>query len=197
LFNVATYCYIDNVRRSGEGIVAQVISDEVWQRLDPHAGRPSRASLRSLWRATGLALTAVTLVALGWQSGAGAARLEMPREAASEFGGGPGQPLSVVFTVRNVGRTTVTVTGAGRSGVGLELTEVRGPFPATLAPGEQIAIRLAYRLTGCATGPTTAWPVPVRIQGWWWGERTVELEPPWTGNAWQRELTDLVCDPVR
>jgi hypothetical protein len=173
-----------------------LVSDEVWHRLDPHAGRLSRASLRRLWRATGVALTVAALAVLGWQSGAAVPRLEISRDAGLEYGVGPGGSLYVVYTVKNVGLTTVTVTGAGRGGVGLELTDVVGPFPTTLEPGEQMTFRLVYRLTACVTGPGTAWRVPVRVT-WWWAERTVELEPPWPGNGWQRDLADVVCDPPR
>jgi hypothetical protein len=175
--------------------VARLVSDEVWRQLDPNAGRLSRTSVRRLWRAVGVALTAAALLALGWQSGVVVPRLEMPREAGLEYGGGPDQ-LYVVFTVKNIGSTRVTVTGAGRSGDGLELTDVVAQFPTTLDPGEQMTLRLVYRLTACVTGPGTAWRVPVRVE-WWWAERTVDLEPPWPGNAWQRELADVVCDPPR
>jgi hypothetical protein len=190
--------------------VSQLVSDLVWQQLDPLAGALPRRTVRRLrWGVLAAVLLAIVL-GLVWRSGIVVPRVAWSELASYAYETHPGLVKhEVVLT--NRGWTTVTVTGAGRSGPGLELTGVSGPLPATLRPGGELRLFLTYRVTDCAAVSADPWPVPVQVSTWW-GTYTAYVDLP-TGTArnapearsysgrdpyaveWQRNLADLSCNP--
>jgi len=189
--------------------MARLVSDEVWQQLDPQAGRLQRRTAARLWWAAGVG-TAIALVwALVWQLGVAYPRLGWSNSGYGS-GGGPGWAEHEVV-VENQGWTPLTIVAVGRSGPGLELTEVRGTFPVTLQPGDQTSFYVVYRVTDCTAVSNEPFPVPVRVERWW-GEQTAYIEIPtypsrdrpgsysYSGQdpyavQWQRGMADFGCHP--
>jgi hypothetical protein len=167
-----------------------VVRDEVWARLDPHAGRLSRRSTVRLWLGGSVLAVLAAVGVLVAHSGVIVAQLYWVPEAGSASGGGPDLPPYLEFTVANLGRVPVTVVGAGRSGPGLELIDAAGPFPVTLAPGDTMLVRLTYRITDCDGVPRGWWPVPLRVDRWW-GEQTTEVT---AGYDWPHMLAGMACE---
>jgi hypothetical protein len=153
--------------------MADLLTDEVWRSLDPHRGRLPRRQTRQLLLAAALAgLLAVAGLAI-WRSGLVMPGLDQTADNTSWSAGGGRFVLHL--PVRNEGWTTLTVTGVGRGGPGLQLTDVVG-VPATVAPHRMTTVYLFYRVTDCAAVQRGAWPVPVRIQRPW-GTLTLAVQP--------------------
>jgi len=193
--------------------VARLVSDEVWQQLDPNAGRlPRRTTNRMRYLGVVAVIAAVGIGAV-WRTGVFEPRLEHNRHAGRWASASPVPERTIErsVTVINRGWVPLTIVGAGRDGPGLELTGVQAAFPVTLGRGEEVEFAVAYRVTDCAAVPREPWPVPVRVR-MWYGERTVEVELPtesgpdapdayqYTGPdpygvEWQWWLADLACNP--
>lgn len=190
-------------------LVSDLVSDLVWQQLDPYAGRLSARTVRRLW--TGVAIVATAAVAAGvlWWSGLIVPNLAWPHYAGYSASTSPELVMHEVV-VANKGWAPVEVLGMGRSGAGLELVEVRGTFPTTLEPGQTLQAELVYRVSDCAAVTVDPWPVPVRVRRPW-GVHTSYLDLPektslnapeglrsYTGRdpyavEWQRWLADKSC----
>lgn len=196
--------------------MSRLVSDLVWQQLDPMAGAlPPRTVKRLRW---GVAIAIALGIALGLVYYSG---IVLPRVAWSQSDGysyetnistatDPGI-VKHELVLTNRGWTTVTVTGAGRSTAGFELAGVSGTLPATLPPGGELRLFLSYRVTDCDAVTADPWPVPVQVS-MWWGTYTAYIDLP-TGTArsapnmrtysgrdpyaveWQRNLADLSCHP--
>ncbi|MEU3454781.1 hypothetical protein ABZ671_14420 [Micromonospora sp. NPDC006766] len=203
-----------------------MIVDEVWHRLNPDAGRMTRRAARRL---------AVSLLAVAALAGAGLVLwhigIVVPRLNADGRTGGFGYEISPAersfayqVNIRNDGKVTLVVQAVGAEGPGLELTErtiltgappvlPRGTLPITLHPGQEIGVRLGYRVTDCAAVSTEDWPIPVRVKGPL-GVRTVGVMPEtlrvpdeepdetmWSGDrdpygrSWQDALARQACAP--
>ncbi len=176
--------------------MGQPVSDEVWARLDPGAGRLSRRTSARMWLAAFLAVALTCLGVLVWRTGLCVPQLRWPNGwswTASEDG-----PLvTFAVQVRNDGNFPVTINGAGASGPGLEWVGMEGSFPAVLPPHAELELRMVYRITDCALVSTGVWPVPVRVARPW-GEMTIDLRTEHPGGAaWQAMLTEPWCDQVR
>ena len=193
------------------------VSDEVWQRLDPVAGRLPRRSVRRLRVIIAAASVLVTVAALVWYSGAAVPRLRWSEEGGFMWATGPDFVSQAVHVV-NDGWLTVSIVGAGRSGPGLKLIAVQdgppdpvmvrsNPLPHVLQPGESLTLVVVYRITDCSVITTDPWPVPVRVQRPW-GTQTVDIPvPPQVGTRnsgyasgpylpmieWQRAISDQLC----
>ncbi len=185
-----------------------LLTDEVWARLDPHAGRLTRRAALRLWL---VVLACAVLAAgglVGWRSGMVVARIETDT-FGSWSGGSESLTIDVNVPVVNRGWRTETVVGAGRSGPGLNLQPaLAGLFPLTLAPGQGTSIPLRYDVTSCADVPQGDWPVPVRVRRPW-GPQTVYVRGPglsvgapnmveYTGRnpyeqPWQRVFAHQAC----
>jgi hypothetical protein len=175
--------------------VARLISDDVWRCLDPNAGRLTMATRRGMWRVMGAAaLLAVVSTLLVW-SGVVVPRLAVPVDEGLEYGGGPTVAPFFVFTIENVGWTPVTIVTAGGGGPGLALTDVRGPFPVTLEPGDRVRFTLVYRVADCTRPSAEPNTVAVRVRRWW-GEQATRVAVPDTMIGWPHVLADLVCHPT-
>ena len=192
--------------------MARAVSDEVWQQLDPKAGRLSRRTTMRLRWAVLAAIVLAVVTGLVWQSGA-----VTPHLARDEHAGGSWSSdfitwrIEFLLTVHNYGWFSATVVGAGQPGPGLELLEVRGAFPTTLNPGENMEIALVYRVADCDAVPRDAWPVPIFVERPW-GRYTAYVPPPYLtwgapdgmrtyvgrdpyAREWQDVLADVACHP--
>ena len=147
------------------------VSDEVWRRLDPNAGR-----LRGpLSGRTSVLLAALipSLVVAVWWSGLTAPKLvwsDSSRWAQVE----PGGTVYVHVTVANEGVVPATVVRAGDSGPGYRLIGLQGSLPAELGRGESVPLTIVYQVTDCDLLPHASFPVPVVVRRWW-GEQTVDV----------------------
>jgi hypothetical protein len=191
-----------------EGAMARLVSDSVWQQLDPYAGRLSARTARRLRVGAAIvAIAAVSAGALGW-SGLIVPNIGWPRDGGWGASTSP-ELITHEVVVENKGWAPVEVLGMGRSGAGLELVEVRGTFPTTLEAGQTMQAELVYRVTDCAAVTDEPWPVPVRVRRPW-GVHTSYVELPdktswdapsaysYTGRnpyavEWQRWLADMSC----
>jgi hypothetical protein len=185
--------------------VDELLTDDVWCGLDPNAGRLSRRQTGWLLLAGALAAVLAAAGLVVWRSGVTLPRLDQAPDTSYSASAGE---FMLHLPIRNNGWTPVTVTGAGRGGPGLRLTEVAG-LPVTLAAHQSTIVYLSYRVTDCAAVPDGAWPVPVRTTRPW-GTQTVYLQPSlvWVrpsaglrstedgqgpGRQWQRGLADFGC----
>ncbi|GIH08666.1 hypothetical protein Rhe02_67330 [Rhizocola hellebori] len=147
----------------------------VWQQLDYTAGLPLRRTRKRL----AITLIAITVAAMGlvvvFRSGVITPRVGWPRRSAG-WGAehGPGH-LAIGLPVENQGLIPVTIVGIGQNLPGFELEPPQaGLFPVTLQPGQQIELRVAYRVTDCAAFPRLS-VIPVQIQRSW-GTQTGRVE---------------------
>ncbi len=148
--------------------MTQLVSDEVWRQLDPHAGQLPRPWS---WRLR-LAVIATVVLALVagalWRSGTIVPRVEWARHAGSSWSMDPNKrQVGFAVVLRNDGWDSVEVIGAGRSGPGFELVEVHGEFPTVLEPGEEMDLWLDYPGHRLRRRPAGPWPVPVRVNRLW------------------------------
>jgi hypothetical protein len=85
------------------------------------------------------------------------------------------------------------VLDAGRSGPGLDLLGVVGPFPVTLQPGDTVGLVLVYRITDCNATPRRRWPVTASVERPW-GTMTVDVAPePEYAIDWQEQVVSSWC----
>ena len=190
--------------------MVELLTDEVWAQLDPHAGRLSRRQARRMWAAV---LACLVLAVSGlylWRAG-----LVVPRVERDGLMGGfeasvEGRGFSIGVPLMNNGQLTETVVGVGASGPGLTLLPSADTFPRTLAPHTGELLILRYAVTDCAAVPAGDWPVPVRVSRPW-GTVTVHVAGPTlppsypaTGSVpgplpggaaepWQRVLARQAC----
>lgn len=189
-----------------------LLTDEVWRQLDPTAGRLPRRTVLRLRRAIAVTLTVAVLAGLAWQSGLVVPRLDWSRSSGYAYQINPSW-FEYVLSLTNRGWTPVEVVGAGHSGPGLRLDEVRGAFPTTLAIGATMSLVLRFTVTDCAVVPKVAWPVPVTVRRPW-GAATVDVQPEpvlppsapdgfreYSGRdpyalEWQDALAQQACHPA-
>jgi hypothetical protein len=168
------------------------LTDTVWRQLDSGAGRLSRRTAMRLWLAGGLAFALLVVGALGYRAGLVVARLE---DSSNAWEVNPGVRATYDLQISNAGWLPVTVTGAGRSGPGMELLSVDGTLPAVLKPGESAVLALVYRVTDCAAVPSGAWPIPVRVDGPWFSHTVFPFRRFDPIQPWQQQLVETWCHP--
>jgi hypothetical protein len=180
--------------------MAGTVTDEMWAQLDPSAGQLSRRTVRRLRLGALIVLVILAAGLVTWRSGVVVPRLTQPERGAN-LSGGTDEDGVVEVRLRNSGWSTVTVTGAGRSGPGLDLVTATGNrerFPITLEPGEDFDLVLIYRVTACDFQPAGPWPIPVTVERPW-GSQTVHIVLPpdsLTGGGmeeWQRIIAYYHC----
>jgi len=173
----------------------ELLTDEVWARLDPHAGRLSWRQARRMWQAVFACVVLLGAALYGWRAGLIEPRFEPPsaQNWSAQFDAQAGE-FTLHLPLMNQGALTETVLGVGRSGPGLTLLPPVDIFPLTLAhdTGEEVPLR--YRVTDCAAVPAGDWPIPVLVSRPW-GSVMVELRGPSIGGntPWQRKLADEAC----
>ncbi len=176
------------------------VSDEVWRRLDPGAGKLTRRSTVRLWIAVGVALALLLAGNTLWRAGLVVPRLAWP-VGLQEWEENP-QWVRVKVQLENTGWWPVTVRSIGRSGAGLELLGVEGafqtgepsPFPVRLEPGERVEATLVYRVTDCTGYPREPWPVTAEVDRPW-GAMTVEVAEDWHHSLWHVDVVQTWCRP--
>lgn len=181
------------------------ISDEVWNQLDPDAGRLSPRDRRR-GRAVLASATVVTVaVASLWWIGALRPRMSVNEGHYVAHSSAEDATFSLTVQLANDARLTERIRSVGRSGPGLQLISVEAP--AELAGWTSQELTLHYRVTDCAAVPKGAWPIPVRVENPWqiWGTSTVwvarSLEMPnnapdakdFSDVAWQQEMSRTAC----
>lgn len=180
------------------------ITDEVWQRLDPNAGKLPR---RTAVRLGVAAVAALVLLAAGvavWRTGLIVPRLAWP-DGLHEWSTDPDGTLRIDFLVSNEGEFPVTVENVGRSAPGLQLLGVvagtvgfpssEPVFPTRLAPHTGVGAVLIYRITSCLEAPTGSWPVTARVERPW-GTMTVEVQDISNNiSPWQEDVVGTWCRP--
>jgi hypothetical protein len=192
-----------------------LVSDEVWNRLDPRAGALSRPLRRRLSAA--ITTAAVVLGAGLVVDYSGVVRPHLDRSGVGMSGVAMLNPKVIAqeFGVRNNGWTTVRVVGIGQSGPGLRLLaptdpDLRGSGisgkqpPFDLHPGQTVEIAVAYLVTDCAAVTADPFPVAVRVDRPW-GTQTIHipLSQSYDGpngvasnptmTEWQKDMADRSC----
>src|SRR5262245_16892380 len=143
-----------------EGSVRDRVSDEVWRRLDPNAGR-----LRGPLSARTSVLLAVVVPAVllaVWWSGLVVPKLSWPDggwSAETRFDG----TVYVQIEVANEGLVPATVLRVGGEGPGYHVIGVQGGLPVELGQGESVVLTIAYQVTDCAVLPHASFPLPVVV----------------------------------
>jgi hypothetical protein len=184
--------------------VRTTISDEVWDQLDPDAGRPSPRDRKRVRAAVAAATVLAVTVAGLWWIGALRPLVSVDDKRFRTTG----EPGTFALTVRlsNDARLTRHIRSVGRSGPGLQLISVEAP--AELAGWTSEEMTLHYRVTDCASVPKGTWPIPVRVDHPWglWGTSTAwvagSLEMPDAAASddldsweipWQQALSRAAC----
>lgn len=148
------------------------VSDEVWARLDPDAGRLGR---RGRWALTAVVIAAVAVCALGYAFLA--AGLVRPRltlrgdgwEQASSAA--RARTVTVIASLYNAGWTQVTVDSLTTSSHGLRVSGAEA-LPRTIRADTGTTIAVDLQMTDCAhPGPLV---LLARVPRWW-GTATVRL----------------------
>jgi hypothetical protein len=172
-----------------------LLTDEVWARLDPHAGRLSRRQAWRLWLAVLACVVLLGAAVDGWRSGLVRPRFEPPSSQPSSADFNPqAREFTLHLPLMNRGVLTETILVVGRSGPGLVLQAPTDTFPLRLAPNTGRDVSLRYRVTDCDAVPAGDWPIPVRVSRPWGSVTTGLLGPSFGGQApWQRKLADGAC----
>jgi hypothetical protein len=180
------------------------VSDEVWQRLDPDAGRMSRRELARLWLVIGAAVVVLIGGSTVWRTGLVVPRLVWTGGTQASYHT-VDRVARVGVDLLNAGRFPVTVGSVGRSDPGLQFLgtatgpnaddPMTRPFPVTLEPDNGIVLWLVYRVTDCASLSTASWPVTAIVERPW-GSMTVDLDRDgsWP-EPWQRQIAHFACEP--
>jgi hypothetical protein len=176
------------------------VSDEVWQRLDPAAGRLSRRAVLRGWIAVVTALALVLAGTVVWRAGLVVPRLLWSNAEQHWVQTDDGFRMDVLLL--NTGWWPVTVVGVGRSAPGLELLGVEGDcrpegtgdrcVPLSLAPHTGVGMTLVYRISDCATAPMGDWPVTAAVRRPW-GDVTVTVAEEFGISSWQSAAVDGWC----
>ncbi len=175
------------------------VTDQVWSRLDPSAGRLSRRTAVRGSVAVAVALVLLVAGSLVWSAGLVVPRLVWPNDGR-DWEENPDW-VRVHVLVLNDGSWPVTVRDIGRSGPGMQLLGVEGwergtpsPFPVTLAAHTGIGATLVYRVTDCAGYPRGSWPVTAVVERPW-GVMTVDVVPGHDWPQWQEDIVSTWCRP--
>lgn len=149
------------------------VSDEVWARLDPRAGRLTRRGRLALaLGALGVAALAVA-VWLAASSGLIRPRLSVAPGWSGTFSHAD-HSFSETVRIDNTGWTDAHLRSVTTSVQGLRVSAVRG-LPRTLAAGSSATVTVHYAVSDCSlrwTGPST---FEVHVAQWW-GSATVPLD---------------------
>jgi hypothetical protein len=172
------------------------VSDEVWRRLHPDAGRLSRREAVRAWMVIVVAFAVVVAgVAVG-KSG-----LVTPQLGWGLWGVTSAEPPTDTVTldvqITNRGLAPVTITRVGRSGPGLALIATQGQLPVRLAATKSVRVSLVFRITDCDQRPTGSWPVTVEVDQAWRSRSAVPHPFGDDDFPWQRAVTDRWCHPAR
>lgn len=174
-----------------------MVSDEVWQQLDPHAGRMSRRGFRVFCAAVVAAAAIAALTAAGWRTAVTPVELDWVVGGDAEAQLHPPR-FENGFTVRNAGLLPVTITGVGGEIAGLRFDGVGGPaLPVTLQPGESVYVRVRYAITNCDAVPSDPLPVHFHIDRPWGTQSIPVIPQSWGDEAWQVDLARMACHPDR
>ena len=176
------------------------VSDPVWRRLDPGAGKLTRRSTIRLWIAVGVGLALLLAGNTLWRAGLVVPRLAWP-VGLQAWEENP-QGVRVKVQSENTGWWPVTVRSIGRSGAGLELLGVEGafetrgpsPFPVYLEPGERVEATLVYRVTDCEGYLREPWLVTAEVDRPW-GAMTVEVAEEPNRFPWHADIVQTWCRP--
>jgi hypothetical protein len=168
-----------------------LLTDDVWERLDPSTGRLSRRDRRRCQLATAVVIALV--VGAGFVSWAGYLQPRLVAEATGlDTAAGP-RTFTVLLEVRNDGLRPVDLLEVGRSGPGLELIGSTGGHARL--PGRSVApVTLTYRVTDCDAVLQRQWAIPVRIRGSgtsWLHPASVTLG----SEIWQVAAAQPTCYP--
>jgi hypothetical protein len=180
------------------------VSDEVWRRLDPGAGRMSRLAVVRLWLVIGAAVAVLIGGTAVWRTGIVVPRLVWADTMQMSYDTVEREARIEVDLI-NGGRFPVTVVSVGRSDPGLQfLGTVSGPdpgepmtrpFPVTLQAQTGTVLWLVFRVSDCAALAAAAWPVTAVVERPW-GSMTVDLvrDGPWL-EPWQQQIAHFACEP--
>src|SRR5262245_37247649 len=148
--------------------MTRMVSDEVWQQLDPHAGRLPERTTRRLWRIAAVMSVFMATAAAAWYGGLAVPQLAAENQSASTTGS-INEPAEVTHEVRirNNGWVSIRVTGAGLRVPGLRLEGVTGDFPHALVPGESMTVTLRYLVTDCAAASGRELVILVHVDRPW------------------------------
>ncbi len=191
---------------------SELLPDEIWQALDPDAGRLTRRDRLRLWAVGVLSLLTSGVVTAGWQSG-----FVVPHVVRGTADNGWSADIAThrvtqQIDIRNEGWATVRVVAIGRSGTGIALRAIDAELPMDVPPATGVVVTLTYDVTDCAAVPRGSWPIPVHVHRPW-GVRTSWLmpdsgippqdatrrglvDPVASELPWQRLLSATACAPM-
>ncbi len=168
------------------------IPDEVWDRLDPAAGR-----LRGrAWLKVGLAVLALVAGYLAtwlvWQSGLVVSRLRWSAEGALSQPSAP-ELVRVPLTVWNPDGAPVTVLAIEWSAPGMHAVPGdAGQFPFDVSGDWPVEIVLTYRIDDCAAIPRDVIPLRAVVQRLG-NTSTVDLPPNGEQRPWHLAVPFARC----
>jgi hypothetical protein len=173
-------------------MMSQLVTDDVWRQLDPHAGRLSRRGAVRLWAAVICGLALIPLAAVLYGSGAVEPRImadisgSFSVRAPNTISTATPATVRTTVVLTNTGWSTVTVNGVVPGSGGTTLT-TPDPTPITIKPGQQVTVDLTYAITSCTQKDSGPFSIRVRR---WWGAQTVSP----TVDGWPDFRTDMPRD---
>lgn len=180
-----------------------MVTDEVWQQLDPAAGRLPRGQFRRVLLRLVALMVAAELGYVAWLAGLLVPRIVHDQAGAQITTAYPGMTYTV--TIRNDGWLPAEVVGWGSSRPGLKLVSIPDGFE--LAPGESRDITVGYLVTDCAALTNDSGQFTVHVARFW-GTQSVGIDLPrqtprdhsgmWSGEPpldWEFYWATLTCDP--
>jgi hypothetical protein len=173
----------------GTPVSNDLLTDEVWDQLDPHAGRLSRRSVRR-WCLAGLGLLMVAgAVVAVLRSGLVEPRLVVRVDSYSgEFRHSTASPTSPAditadITLTNRGFFDVTVTRVGASVTGVAMVGTT-TMPLVVPAGQSVEVTLNYKVTTCHI--PSDMPIPVTVHRFWGAQtvpRGLDFDPQWLDES--------------
>ena len=157
----------------------EALTDDVWARLDPHAGRLSRRSVLRLWAASAAAILLLIAAVGVYLTGFVTPRVHavgssFSMERPVDVSAATPVVITLHFTLDNRGSSTVAIKSLGGPLTGdlRQLTFVSTwNLPRSLPSDTGQEVTVTYRLTSCNGFPSAAeFPVgrlPLTVDRWW------------------------------
>ncbi len=170
--------------------MTRLVSDEVWQQLDPAGGRVRRQTVLRFWRIGVPTVLALFAAASAWASGGVVpwlheADLGLATSVAMDDANGRTGPRPAEQTmnlhIQNDGELAVRIVGVGGDRAGIRMLRATAEghpitprSPYVLDPAHAVEITMYLQFTDCAAVSTQPWPIPVRVARPW-GTQTVHV----------------------
>jgi hypothetical protein len=170
--------------------MTRLVSDQVWQQLDPAGGRVRRRTVLRFWGIGVPTIVVLFAAAAAWAAGSvvpwlhetdsGLATSVALDDANGRTGPRPAEQ-TMNLHIQNDGEQAVRIVGVGGDHAGIRMLRATAEgrpitprSPYVLDPAHTVEITMFLQFTDCAAVSTRPWPIPVRVARPW-GTQTVHV----------------------